>query len=339
MTHLLLLLVLLAFVASLVGTELVRRHSLRNGVLDIPNHRSSHQQPTPRGGGVAFVLCFLGSAAIVFFYSSFDMLWLAFCAGFVMVAFIGYWDDRQALSVRLRLLVHLLASTVLVNAAGLATPSLPFVATEVPASVWFLLQVMFVIWFINLTNFMDGIDGIAGVQAIGALAGFAILWCFSGGSLLDVWPVAVLAATVLGFLFLNFPPARIFMGDAGSGALGFAFGGFTLVYFKTDPNWAIAWLILLAVFCTDATFTLLVRCAQRQKFGQAHRSHAYQIAARRFKSHRPVTLAVAVIVTFWLLPWAAAVTLLGLNAWFALFFAYLPLVCTAAWLKAGKQND
>jgi Fuc2NAc and GlcNAc transferase len=195
-----------------------------------------------------------------------------------------------------------------------------------------------VVWLLNLYNFMDGIDGIAGVEAVTvALAACLLAW-LAGLGVEAWWPMLLLAAGVAGFLVWNWPPARIFMGDAGSGFIGLMLGLLSIQAAQLSFELLAGWLVLLAVFVTDATLTLLRRLLRGQPLTEAHRSHAYQYAARRLGGHRSVTLAVAGINLLWLLPIAA----LMVTGWLAtipgLVLAYAPLVGLAWWLKAGAAE-
>ncbi len=191
------------------------------------------------------------------------------------------------------------------------------------------------VWVLNLFNFMDGIDGIASVEAITVCVGGALLYALIGVPALAATPL-LLAASVAGFLVWNFPPAKIFMGDAGSGFLGIALGGLTLQAAWAAPQLLWAWLILLGVFVLDATFTLLRRLLRGDKVFEAHRSHAYQYASREYGAHLPVTLAVLAINVLWLLPWACLVALGYIDGLLALLIAYLPLAFLAVRFRAGQ---
>jgi len=140
---------------------------------------------------------------------------------------------------------------------------------------------------------------------------------------------------VAGFLLWNFPPAKIFMGDAGSGFLGITLGLFSIQAAHIAPQFFYSWLILLGVFIVDATWTLIRRFLRGEKVYEAHRSHAYQFASRQYLSHKTVTLAVAAINTCWLLPIALWVGLGNLNGLLGLMIAYLPLWLLAVHFKAG----
>jgi Fuc2NAc and GlcNAc transferase len=145
----------------------------------------------------------------------------------------------------------------------------------------------------------------------------------------------LLAASVAGFLYWNFPPARIFMGDAGSGFLGMVLGGLSLQAAWLSAPMLWAWVILLGVFIVDATFTLFRRLLRGDKVYEAHRSHAYQFASRHFGKHLPVTLAVGVINMCWLLPIALCVTRFGLDGLLGVILAYVPLLLLAIRFHAG----
>jgi len=198
-----------------------------------------------------------------------------------------------------------------------------------------VLAAVYIVWLLNLYNFMDGIDGIASVEAVCVCLGGALLYVLLGAANLALVPV-LLAAAVAGFLCWNFPPARIFMGDAGSGFLGLVLAVLSLqaAWFKSDLLWS--WIILLGVFVVDATFTLLRRLLRGDKVYEAHRSHAYQYASRQFAAHRPVTLAVMLINLVWLLPMALLVGLGYVDGLLGVAIAYLPLVLLAVKFKAGQ---
>jgi Fuc2NAc and GlcNAc transferase len=204
-----------------------------------------------------------------------------------------------------------------------------------------VLAAFYLVWLLNLYNFMDGIDGLASIEAVCVCLGGALLVLLTGtGSgqvALYLLPLLLVAA-VLGFLYWNFPPARIFMGDAGSGFLGISIGILSLQAAWAAPQLLWCWLILLGVFIVDATFTLARRLQRGDKVYEAHRSHAYQHAAQHFGRHLPVTLAVLAINLFWLLPVALTVACGVLDGLPGLLLAYAPLVWLAARFKAGKPG-
>lgn len=251
------------------------------------------------------------------------------------IAVLGFLDDHGHIAARWRLLGHFAGATWALGWLG-GLPPLPLFGFALDLG-WLGhgLAAVYLVWLLNLYNFMDGIDGIASVEAICVCLGGALLYVLLGqaGAAL---PPLLLAAAVAGFLCWNFPPARIFMGDAGSGFLGIALGVLSLQAAWVEAQLLWSWLILLGVFVVDATFTLLRRLLRGDKVYEAHRSHAYQYASRRFGSHLPVTLAVGLINLLWLLPIALWVGVGGLEGSWGLMIAYGPLVWAAVRFKAGE---
>jgi Fuc2NAc and GlcNAc transferase len=197
-----------------------------------------------------------------------------------------------------------------------------------------ILTVFYLVWMLNLYNFMDGIDGIASVEAICSCLCACVLYWAAGFDSLIVVPL-VLVMAVSGFLYWNFPPARIFMGDGGSGFLGITLGLISLQAAWVSSEFFWVWLILLGVFIVDATVTLIRRALRGEKVYEAHRSHAYQFASRQYRRHLPVTLAVVAINLLWLLPIAACVVFWDLDGALGLILAYVPLVIMALRFHAG----
>ncbi len=333
--HVLTLSALAALVSSWLLTGAMRRYALASHLLDTPNERSSHQQPTPRGGGVAFVITYLVLLAALGLTGQIDpRLSIATVAGGVVIAVLGFVDDRSSMSAGKRFLGHLAASIwVLVWMGGV--PRIPVFGFTV--DLWIFgpaLSLLFATWMINLFNFMDGIDGIASVEAISVSVGGAWLWFATGSG--NGWIAALLfAACVAGFLFWNFPPAKIFMGDAGSGFLGLVVATLALWCGHASPSLFWSWFILIGCFMVDATTTLIRRARRGGKFSEAHRSHAYQYASRLYGSHRKVTLAVLALNVIWLLPLATLVAFGRLDGMLGVTIAYAPLVWLAFRYKAG----
>jgi Fuc2NAc and GlcNAc transferase len=320
-------------------TAIIRRYAIARSILDIPNARSSHSEATPRGGGVAIVIAFL--TAFMIFCIEDQLSFTSFLGVAVpgaFVAIIGFMDDHGHIKARWRLLGHFLATAwALFWLGGLP----PIVAFGVFFDLsWFghLLGVLYLVWMLNLYNFMDGIDGLASVEAICACLGACLLYWLLGLETL-VWGPLLLAATVAGFLYWNFPPARIFMGDAGSGFLGVVLGVLSLQAALVSPPMLWAWLILLGVFIVDATYTLFRRLLRGEKVYEAHRSHAYQFASRRVGKHLPVTIAVGAINIFWLLPISVCVARFGLDGTLGVILAYAPLILLANKLRAGDLES
>jgi Fuc2NAc and GlcNAc transferase len=319
-------------------TGLVLRYARRR-LLDVPNERSSHSIPTPRGGGLAIAL--VVSAALPALVLSGALEWrtaVALLAAGGAVAWIGWIDDRRGVAPGTRFGVQVVAVLlILLGTASLGPldmPGLPPIAPLHYAAAAFALA-----WLINLFNFMDGIDGIAGAEAVFFSIGLGLCLQLQGVEADVTMPLAALVgAATLGFLAWNWPPARIFMGDVGSGFLGLALGALALLaHRETGLN---LWVptILLGVFVTDATVTLLRRAARGERWYAAHRSHAYQWLARRHGAHRPVTIATIGLNVLWLLPLALLATRHPGWALSITALAYLPLVVLAWRAGAGRPE-
>ena len=334
----------IALILAAALTGLLRRYALATSLLDMPNARSSHNSPTPRGGGLSIVMVFLLGLPVL---SGMDVLTsdamrAIFGAG-ASVALMGFLDDHGHIPARWRLLVHFLGAAwglYWLGGLPLLVFSFPGLGTHAIDLGWAgqILGMLYLVWLLNLYNFMDGIDGLASIEAITASLGGALLYLFGPGAM-EQWAAQVLlAVTVAGFLFWNFPPARIFMGDAGSGFLGIVLGLFSIQAAWVAPQFFWSWLILLGVFIVDATWTLIRRFLRGEKIYEAHRSHAYQYASRYYGSHKPISLAIGVINLCWLTPLALLVGLAGVNALLGLALAYLPLMMLAIYFRAGERE-
>jgi Fuc2NAc and GlcNAc transferase len=293
MTAALVALCVVAFAALLTGA--MRRYAIQRSLIDHPNERSSHSAPMPRGGGVAIVVAFC--AALAWQWAGHKIgagPAIALLGAGAWVALVGFLDDHGHIAARWRLLAHFLgAAWALWWLGGL--PPLP-----VFGRAWDLGWIgqvgaaLFIVWMLNLYNFMDGIDAIAGIEAVTVALSGALLWMFANGSDAALAPV-LLAAASAGFLAWNLPPARIFMGDAGSGFLGLMLAAFAVWSAQEDARLFWCWVILAGVFVVDASVTLIRRVLRGERFYEAHRSHAYQYASRRLGQHRAVSLAVGAI--------------------------------------------
>ncbi|MPQ86605.1 glycosyltransferase family 4 protein [Pseudomonas sp. MAFF 730085] len=324
---------------SLVLTGALRRYALSRSIMDIPNARSSHSVATPRGGGVAIVLAFLLCLPVLGYANLVPLQVLIGlgCAA-ALIAIIGFMDDHGHIAARWRLLGHFCAAAWALFWLG-GLPPLQLMGVSIDFGwIGHILAAFYLVWMLNLYNFMDGIDGIASVEAICACLGACLVYWLVGLPQL-IWLPFLLAMAVTGFLFWNFPPARIFMGDAGSGFLGLVLGVISIQAAWTSSQLFWSWLILLGVFVVDATYTLIRRLMRGDKVYEAHRSHAYQYASRRFGRHRPVTVAVVVINVAWLLPWAIAAAVYRVDGLVCLLLAYLPLVALAVKFHAGKLEN
>lgn len=285
----------LVMLASYSLTGLVRFYTLKENILDIPNERSSHSVVTPRGGGLAIVATFIFSLVFIAAFGIVSVnAAVVLVGGGLLIAAIGWIDDKNGVSPSLRLVVHFLAAIwALYWLGGFTLMDMRFTMVHLG---WAgnIIAVIGIVWLINLYNFMDGIDGIAGTEAISVALGAGILLFWTGSQGL-AWVCIILALAVGGFLVWNWPPARIFMGDVGSGFLGYVFAVLAIASEKSSSIPFIVWLMLLSVFITDATITLFKRMAKGEKVSQPHRTHVYQLAVQVGYSHKQVTLAVLFI--------------------------------------------
>ncbi|MFI4937342.1 MAG: glycosyltransferase family 4 protein [Candidatus Berkiellales bacterium] len=281
---------LVLFGISWSGVGMYRWHAISKGFLDHPSARSSHFVATPRGGGIVFALSWNILLGVLHYYGSFDLRTIYYFLPSLLVAFVGYWDDRKGLSPATRLSVQAIAAIsslfILAEGGDLIHAFLP----QVPLPLCFGILVGAILWMINLYNFMDGSDGLAAMEGM-----FVFL---VGGAMLyqvEAYELAVLAfglvALLGGFLAWNWPNARIFMGDSGSYFLGFVIALFALLSYKQFQISLLLWFIITALFWFDATITLLRRILAKENFLKAHRSHAYQRLIQKGWSHQQVLFA------------------------------------------------
>ncbi len=330
---------LIVMLSTFLITGLIRRYAVAKDILDHPNERSSHSVATPRGGGMGIVAVFLIALPILKLWVGIpsNIIWALFGSG-GLVAAVGFLDDHGHIPAFWRLLVHAVAAIWALTWLG-GMPPLT-VADQVIELGWFgyLLAVFYLIWLLNLYNFMDGIDGIAGVEALTVSMAGTLLYTI-GVKDGTGWALSLLlAASASGFLLWNFPKARIFMGDAGSGFIGVILGVISIHTALSNPVLYWVWVILLGTFIVDATITLFRRVLRGERFYEAHRSHAYQNAARKHGSHIKVTIAVAGINVFWLLPMATVVVKGSLDGSTVAILAYLPLILLSVYYKAGAKE-
>ncbi|GGY29268.1 MraY family glycosyltransferase [Paludibacterium paludis] len=340
------LLTTIALLAWAAAAWVLRRAEILR-LIQLPNHRSSHLQPTPNGGGLGIVAAgSLAGVGLVLFFGWIvggGVLGLA-----AVLAAVGLRDDMEHLSARVRLGVQVVVCAGALIIFGDLPELVLSGVLEFKVTGWILFGFLLLVgvWWINLFNFMDGIDGIAGVQVVFILlvGGALAVWTEPSAiqSPIWMWMLCVAAATV-GFLLLNWPPAKIFMGDVGSTWL--AFMVFALALLSVQAGWLnyAVWLVLAAVFVTDATVTLLTRILRGERWYEAHRSHAYQRLSRRWQGdrkagHRSVTLLVATVNGLWLGPWAWSCVQWPAGVTVFVMVAYLPLVLAALWLGAGRPD-
>jgi UDP-N-acetylmuramyl pentapeptide phosphotransferase/UDP-N-acetylglucosamine-1-phosphate transferase len=320
-----------ALMLSYAGVGGLCSWAKQHQILDTPNPRSSHTKPTPHAGGLAIVLITLGGLFIYSLLVSLEhyRLLLFYAFGGVLVAGVSWLDDLYGLPGRVRFAVHSLAALTAMLGLGhwdeVAVPLLGQVHVG-----WLGVPATF-LWIVGLTNgynFMDGIDGIAGGQAVVAGIGWAIMGWLTHMPLVTALG-ALLAATSLGFLFHNWPPARIFMGDVGSAFLGYSFACLAILGTTREPSLATAGVLLVWPFVFDTVFTLFRRLKNRENVFASHRSHLYQRLIISGYSHRTVT---SLYMGLDALGVCLAILIVSRNGWVDLIVVTLMVIsCVGLW--------
>lgn len=255
---------LFALGASIALGYVLRADAFRKRFLDHPNHRSLHRSPVPRSGGLAIHAAF-GGAILWFDFMSLPLPGAGFWLSWLLVVAVSAWDDLRHVPAAIRLVAHIAAVALLLWTLGGIGTSLAMM----------VLAGAFLVWFVNLFNFMDGMDGLAGLMAATGAACLAIAGLLQGDTSYALLLLAI-AATVGGFLFHNLPPARLFMGDAGSVGLGFLLGAMSFYGMSRNVfGWPVPVLAFLP-FIADATYTLAMRMRGGHRPWEAHREHLYQ---------------------------------------------------------------
>lgn len=322
------------FLSWLISIQI--RHHGQAHLLDQPIARSAHLIATPRGGGLAIVLANL--VFLLVLLSQQLLSWHEFlvllCA--LPVAVTGFLDDLKGLPVRYRLPVHLVTAFMALFLLG-PVPE-PFFSgwLLLPGFVQSILLMLALVWLLNLYNFMDGIDSLAAAQClfVSGAAGFLLI---SGHPQL-AWICAGLFVSCLGFLMLNLPPARLFMGDVGSTFLGFYIGLIALISHYQQALSVWVWVLLMGSFIADTTLTLIRRARAGHRVTEGHSTHAYQHLARRLGSHANVVLLYAGVNVFWLLPLAWLATVYPHNGVLLAVSGIVPLMLAAALCGAGTDR-
>ncbi|OGV26557.1 MAG: hypothetical protein A3F18_06180 [Legionellales bacterium RIFCSPHIGHO2_12_FULL_37_14] len=313
----------LLFFLSFILTTLVRKYALRRDYcIDIPNDRSSHVTPTPRGGGLAFVLSFLLGIVICFRFAvlSYELFFALVVIG-VGLAALGFVDDNLNLSAKFKFGMQFLLSIISLCLLGFFQP------TMLPWQISFAV-IFYMLWMINLYNFMDGIDGYVVMQTMFVTATLAIFY-----PSISIVALCLFFAT-FGFGLWNFPKAKIFMGDVGSVFLGGILSILSIYLLMYANNVIVPWFILMALFLADASITLLKRIYNKERFWEAHRQHAYQCLTRRFNSHVMVTLLGLGINICYLLPLAYLTIQGSFSPMLGFLLAYVPLATAILWCKS-----
>jgi UDP-N-acetylmuramyl pentapeptide phosphotransferase/UDP-N-acetylglucosamine-1-phosphate transferase len=286
---------ILAGVVTYWGVACFRHWAIRTGLFDVPNPRSSHVAPVPRGGGLMVVATVLILAAICgpLILAGKDLKGFLLCsAGALVVAAISWMDDLRSISSISRLLVHLVCAFLAIG--GLGYWQVIYIPMLGPIHLGYGGLILTAIWIVGLTNaynFMDGTDGIAAGQAIAAGLGWAVLGWIGGVPLISALGFFI-ACSSAGFLIHNWPPASIFMGDVGSAFLGYSFAVLPLLYTRLngDSRSFLFGILLVWPFVFDTLFTLLRRLLRGENIFQAHRSHLYQRLTTPTSGHKNVAI-------------------------------------------------
>jgi len=280
-----------AFLASLLGTWAVRGYARRHAVFDVPNERSSHVSPTPRGGGLAFVIVIVVLTSILAVTDRIaTSTAAAIVIGGLLLGTVGWVDDTRGLRPSIRLVIQIVAAVIAVTLLG-GLPSVAafgrIVDTRYAGAI---MAVVGLVWLTNLFNFMDGIDGIAASQGAVASATAALVLLRAGDTGIGS-VAAITSAALVGFLCWNWAPASIFMGDVGSGFIGFMVGVLGIASEHDGHFGVLAALTVASPFVVDATLTLFRRLLRGERPWSPHRTHAYQRAALWCGAHAPVAVA------------------------------------------------
>lgn len=273
---------IILFLISFAITYLIKNYAIKKSFIAHVNERSSHTVPTPHGGGIAVSLTWFLGLVYLYFYDQIEPpLFFALIIGIVISA-VGLIDDVVELKPKTRMIVFTLVGIVgLYIIGGLNTLTLGLFDISNPL-ITSVFAMLLILWYINLTNFIDGIDGYLAMKFIFlSVAGLVI---FGGAHF------AVLGVSVLGFLYWNWHKAKIFMGDVGSTLLGYTIAIITIYYANIEPTNLWIWITLYGLFWFDATLTLVRRKLNGEKLSLAHRKHAYQRLTQAGWSHSKVTL-------------------------------------------------
>ncbi|MEP6789091.1 MAG: glycosyltransferase family 4 protein [Acidobacteriota bacterium] len=286
------------FCLAYLGVGAFRKWGLKRAILDIPNERSSHNEPIPHGAGLVIVLICLISYVPISIFVSGSFSW-GYFAGAVLIALVSFLDDVRPIPFLWRLLVHSLAAILLIVDVD-TWHGISMLGNISLGNFGYVLTFIWIVWMVNSYNFMDGIDGLAGLQAVIAGLGWLVL-----GSFLDMPALllfsGVISAASLGFLVHNWSPAKIFMGDVGSAFFGYTFAALPLLArTMATKSWdllPIAAVLFVWFFLFDSVITLVNRAIRGEKIWIAHREHLFQKLVLSGYSHRRVTVIYGILAS------------------------------------------
>lgn len=287
-------------VCSGLGVFLYKKIAIQKEIISNLNYRTLHEVPTPRGGGIVFSLIFSFTIFVLWYGDEIsDQVFCIFGLGGFFATLFGFIDDVKNIKAKIKLAIQLLlggwAVYWLEYGDLLLLESIPFLIATLTA-------LFFMVWMMNAYNFMDGIDGMAASGAIFISLTLATVQFLTEGPVEIMTIFILIAATVSGFMFFNWPPATIFMGDAGSVFLGYIFGSLLLFTVLNNDISIWSWITVFGYFFADTTVTQIMRVILVKKWYLAHRSHAYQNLARITGSHLKVTGAVTLYNIIWIFP-------------------------------------
>lgn len=292
----LLIILCISFSVSLFLTYRFCKPASAFHILDYPNARSLHTTPLPRSGGVAMLTGIVVGGLFSFVYNQTLEIYCTIVSTLLPVAGISFLEDRYGIHVELRILSHFCAAIVLFSMGyEVSQIELPGFSWVIPPVLGFFISTLFVVWMINLYNFMDGMDGFASGMAVMGFTSFAFLGWQSNHMVFMEASLIIVGAS-LGFLVFNFPPAKIFLGDTGSSALGVLVAAFSL--WATRENLFPLWIagLIFSPFIVDATVTLGYRTVTGQKIWLPHKTHFYQRIVQTGWGHRNTLFAECLLM-------------------------------------------
>ena len=326
-----------AFLLTLFMTQLLIRYSEKMGMIDIPNKRSSHTQPTPKGGGLGFFSVFTAIALGFYsFFPEYHSIVSPLLFGGPMVILLGWFDDRYCLPAFFRLFVHFLVA-ILIYVFVTQSFKIQLNISFLPEQFWInsIFCILFIAWFINLYNFMDGVDGQAASTAVvGSFLMAVVAGIHDSYKLSMIY--CLVGYTVSGFLFYNWNPAKIFMGNTGSYFLGFIFASLALIS-KVHANVSFySHIIIFGFFIFDTTFVLMCRLLKGKPLFRAHKTFIFHKLVKKGWSHGKISTFYVMVMVLWLFPLANLASIYDNLGLMVVMIAYFPLLIFAIYNQAGK---
>jgi Fuc2NAc and GlcNAc transferase len=324
------------FVGTILLIWVYKRLALKMMVIDVPNHRSAHAEPTPTGVGIVIALMFSLGALALLYGEMIKVEVLIILIAPVVVALLGFVDDVNHVGWPVRATLHFMAAGWCIYLFGFPVLILFDVQLDLGLA-GVVLGALSLVWLLNLYNFMDGIDGLAATEILFVVVAALMIGQSGDGQSGDRWfqPLLLLIVVAAAFLIFNWPKAAVFMGDAGSGFLGLLLG---ILILDSEIVSLWTWLILSAYFLTDACLTITVRLVRGEKIWLAHSEHAYQHLSRRIGADRTL-YAVVFVNVLWLMPIAALSEAFTEYGILLLSLACIPLLVVEFLLGAGQETS